>query len=222
MRAVLHQVCGRLGGRSHYGNSAVRWRTSVTGATWSADLFGVTRWQTGLMAESGGQRRILVTGGSHGIGAAICQAFAQLGDTVAVHCGTSRDAANALVASLPGSGHIVTQADLRDADAVRLMVDDAAASCFSMRTRFSIAERRLWRPSHSKRGLRPVPLLQVHLFEGRPPAVKAQFVREFTEVVERVLGSSSERISVLVSEYAEGDWNVAGEPLRLPEGALDD
>lgn len=67
-----------------------------------------------------------------------------------------------------------------------------------------------------------MPLLQVHLLEGRPPAVKAQLVRELTEVVERVLGSSSERISVLVSEYAEGDWNVAGEPLRLPEGALDD
>ena len=89
---------------------------------------GLTRWQTGLMTEVAGRRRILVTGGSRGIGAAICQAFAQLGDAVAVHCGASRDAANALVASLPGSGHVVAQADLRDADAVRVMVDAAVAA----------------------------------------------------------------------------------------------
>lgn len=67
-----------------------------------------------------------------------------------------------------------------------------------------------------------VPLLQVHLLEGRPPAVKSQLVRELTDVVQRVLGSSRERISVLVSEYSEGDWNVAGEPLSLPEGAIGD
>jgi len=87
----------------------------------------VTRWQTGQMTELSGRRRIIVTGGSRGIGAAICQAFAQLGDAVAVHCGAGRDAANALVASLPGSGHVVAQADLRDPDAVRVMVDEAAA-----------------------------------------------------------------------------------------------
>ena len=80
------------------------------------------------MNEVAGRRRILVTGGSGGIGAAICGGFAQLGDVVAVHCGANRDAAEALVASLPGSGHIVAQADLRDADAVRVMVDDAAAA----------------------------------------------------------------------------------------------
>ncbi len=61
-----------------------------------------------------------------GIGAAICQAFAQLGDKVAVHCSANRDGAIELVRSLPGSGHVVAQADLRDADAVRAMVDQAA------------------------------------------------------------------------------------------------
>jgi len=80
------------------------------------------------MTVGAGRRRILVTGGSRGIGAAICEGFAQLGDVVAVHCSANRDAAKALVASLPGSGHVVAQADLRDADAVRVMVDDAAAA----------------------------------------------------------------------------------------------
>jgi NAD(P)-dependent dehydrogenase (short-subunit alcohol dehydrogenase family) len=73
-------------------------------------------------------RRVLVTGGSRGIGAAVCRAFADLGDHVAVHCSSSRDLADAVVASLPGSGHLVVQADLRDAEQVRAMVDAAAAS----------------------------------------------------------------------------------------------
>lgn len=67
-----------------------------------------------------------------------------------------------------------------------------------------------------------MPLLQVHLLEGRPPEVKAQLVRELTDTVERVLGSRPERISVLVTEYAEGQWNVAGEPLRMTQGVSDE
>jgi NAD(P)-dependent dehydrogenase (short-subunit alcohol dehydrogenase family) len=74
------------------------------------------------------RRRVLVTGGSRGIGAAICQAFAELGDAVAVHYTADRDAANAVLGRLPGSGHVLAHADLRDADAVRSMVDDAAAA----------------------------------------------------------------------------------------------
>ena len=80
------------------------------------------------MTTSSPPRRVLVTGGSRGIGAAVCRAFADLGDSVAVHCGVNRAAAESLVAGLPGSGHVVVAADLRDADAVRAMVDDAAAA----------------------------------------------------------------------------------------------
>lgn len=72
-------------------------------------------------------RRVLVTGGSRGIGAEVCREFATLGDTVAVHCGSNRAAAEGLAAELPGAGHVVVQADLRDAAAVRDMVDAAAA-----------------------------------------------------------------------------------------------
>jgi 3-oxoacyl-[acyl-carrier protein] reductase len=75
---------------------------------------------------TGSRRRVLVTGGSRGIGAATCQAFADLGDAVAIHCSTSRDRAEALLESLPGTGHVVVQADLRDADAVQMMVEAAA------------------------------------------------------------------------------------------------
>lgn len=80
------------------------------------------------MTTSSSPRRVLVTGGSRGIGAAVCRAFAGLGDVVAVHCGVSRGSAEQLVAELPGDGHVVVQGDLRDADEVRAMVDAAAAA----------------------------------------------------------------------------------------------
>jgi 3-oxoacyl-[acyl-carrier protein] reductase len=71
-------------------------------------------------------RRVLVTGSSRGIGAAIARAFAGAGDTVAVHHRDSADLAEGLLADLPGTGHLVVQADLAHADEVAAMVAAAA------------------------------------------------------------------------------------------------
>jgi 3-oxoacyl-[acyl-carrier protein] reductase len=73
-----------------------------------------------------GGRLVLVTGASRGIGAAVARAFAAAGDRVAVHYGSRRDAAERVLASLPGDGHVLAGADLADPDEARRMVDAAA------------------------------------------------------------------------------------------------
>jgi NAD(P)-dependent dehydrogenase (short-subunit alcohol dehydrogenase family) len=72
------------------------------------------------------RRGVLVTGASRGIGAAVACAFAEQGDRVAVHYGRSREAAESVLADLPGAGHVLVQADLTDAEEVRRVVDRAA------------------------------------------------------------------------------------------------
>jgi NAD(P)-dependent dehydrogenase (short-subunit alcohol dehydrogenase family) len=71
-------------------------------------------------------RAILVTGASRGIGRAIAQAFAARGDRVAIHYRTASSAAQSVRTGLPGGDHLLVQADLADAAAVRQMVDEAA------------------------------------------------------------------------------------------------
>jgi 3-oxoacyl-[acyl-carrier protein] reductase len=71
-------------------------------------------------------RRVLVTGASRGIGSAIARTFADAGDQVAVHYGTAREAAEEVVSSLPGEGHVTVHADMADPLGVRAAVEGAA------------------------------------------------------------------------------------------------
>ncbi len=64
------------------------------------------------------RKRTLVTGSSAGIGAAIARKYASNGYQVALHFNSGKDAAEAVLASLSGTGHIIVQGDLADPDAV--------------------------------------------------------------------------------------------------------
>lgn len=71
-------------------------------------------------------RTALVTGASRGIGAAIARSLAETGMRVGVHYARSAEAAEQVLAGLPGDGHVLAQAELRDPEEVRAMVDGVA------------------------------------------------------------------------------------------------
>jgi NAD(P)-dependent dehydrogenase (short-subunit alcohol dehydrogenase family) len=92
------------------------------------------------------KRAVLVTGASRGIGRAVAQAFARQGDRVAVHHRASDGLAREVLAGLPGSGHTVLAADLADAEAVRRMVDQAAADLGGLDVLVNNAGVYAWHP----------------------------------------------------------------------------
>ena len=92
------------------------------------------------------RRAVLVTGASRGIGRAIAQAFARQGDRVAVHHRDSAGLAREVLAGLPGSGHAIVRADLADPEAVRQMVDQAAADLGGLNVLVNNAGIYHWHP----------------------------------------------------------------------------
>jgi 3-oxoacyl-[acyl-carrier protein] reductase len=60
----------------------------------------------------------LVTGGSKGLGASTARLFAEAGARVVVTFGNDAEAANRLIASLPGTGHRASRTPAQDTDAI--------------------------------------------------------------------------------------------------------
>ncbi len=72
-------------------------------------------------------KKIFVTGGSRGIGAAIVQVLAQKGATVAFTYSSREDAAAKLLSTLPGTGHFYLQMDLAKEASVQAAVEQVVS-----------------------------------------------------------------------------------------------
>ena len=68
---------------------------------------------------------VLVTGASRGIGRTVAQSFAERGARVVVHYNSNAAAAQETIDKLAGGPHLIVQADVRDATAVKEMIDTA-------------------------------------------------------------------------------------------------
>ncbi len=95
-------------------------------------------------------RRVLVTGGSRGIGAACCRLFARAGAAVLVHYQSREDLAAALLGELAAPGgdpprHLKRRCDLRDAAAIRAMLAFVAAEWGALDTLVNNAG--IWAPN---------------------------------------------------------------------------
>ncbi len=68
-------------------------------------------------------KRVLITGGSRGIGKACAQAFAARGARVAINYLSNRNAAQETREGLPGKGHILIQADVAQPSAAQKLIE---------------------------------------------------------------------------------------------------
>ena len=73
------------------------------------------------------EKTVLVTGGAGGIGAAICRSVAESGASVFLTYRNSKDTAEALLASLPGSGHLAVQTRVDETPAVQELAEQVKA-----------------------------------------------------------------------------------------------
>ncbi|MBP0727216.1 4-oxalocrotonate tautomerase [Bacillus sp. RG28] len=58
-----------------------------------------------------------------------------------------------------------------------------------------------------------MPIIQIHILEGRSTELKRELISEVTDAVSRTLRSPRESIRVLLNEIPEENWGVAGVPI---------
>ena len=71
------------------------------------------------------KKKVLVTGGSRGIGRAVARAFAERGARVAINYLSNRAAAEETLSGLAGGSHAMVQADVSDPESAERMVASA-------------------------------------------------------------------------------------------------
>ncbi|ATY85435.1 4-oxalocrotonate tautomerase [Kyrpidia spormannii] len=55
-----------------------------------------------------------------------------------------------------------------------------------------------------------MPLVQLHILEGRSPEMKKRAIEEVTEALHRSLGAPRENIRVVIYEIPKSHWAVGG------------
>ncbi|HBI29407.1 MAG TPA: short-chain dehydrogenase, partial [Deltaproteobacteria bacterium] len=69
------------------------------------------------------EKTVLVTGGAGGIGTAICQRVAESGASVILTYHNSKQSAETLLASLPGTGHLALQTRVDETPTVQELAE---------------------------------------------------------------------------------------------------
>lgn len=64
-----------------------------------------------------------------------------------------------------------------------------------------------------------MPLVQIHILEGRPKEQHHRLISEVTEVVARILESPPERIRVCITEVNPDCWGIGGIPASIKREA---
>ncbi len=59
-----------------------------------------------------------------------------------------------------------------------------------------------------------MPIVHLHLLEGRTTEVKRQLISEVTDAISRTLGNPSESVRVLLHEVPKENWGVGGIPIE--------
>ncbi|MDI3328634.1 MAG: 2-hydroxymuconate tautomerase [Alicyclobacillaceae bacterium] len=63
-----------------------------------------------------------------------------------------------------------------------------------------------------------MPLVQLHILEGRSLERKKRLIREVTEAIHRTLEAPRENIRVVIYEIPKDHWAVGGMTMREREG----
>lgn len=59
-----------------------------------------------------------------------------------------------------------------------------------------------------------MPLIQIHMMEGRPADKKEQLIQEVSQTVSEVLEAPLETVRVLINEIPSDHWGIAGQSVR--------
>ena len=59
-----------------------------------------------------------------------------------------------------------------------------------------------------------MPIIQIHMMEGRPADKKERLIQEVSQTVSEVLEAPLETVRVLINEIPSEHWGIAGQSVR--------